>query len=194
MKKGLKKIFINILLILIFAFVIPILVLQCLDDYTHHGEKISVPDICGMQLEDAVELLRKNKLDFEIVDHKFMKGAKENEVIEQRPKAHSNVKSGRKILLTMSSANEPTLALPEIIDNCSLREAEARLRAAGFKLTPNVEVPGEKDWVYSLLMGGDTLRNGMQIPMGSTVTLVIGSGLDEETENEEPIIDNSWFE
>ena len=83
--------------------------------------------------------------------------------------------------------------IPDIIDNCSLREAVARLRAAGFNLTSHVEVPGEKDWVYSLMLGKDTLSNGMQIPVGSTVTLFIGSGENEQPDTT-PIIDNSWFE
>lgn len=176
------------------AVALPLIALWYLDGYTRHGEKLSVPDICGMQIEEAADVLRKHNLDFEIVDHKYKKGAKTDEVLEQRPKALSHVKTGRKIMLTISSSNEPTMALPEVIDNCSLREAEARLRAAGFKLTPYKEVPGEKDWVYALLHGNDSLKNGMSIPIGSTVTLVIGNGKDEESANDEPIIDNSWFE
>lgn len=172
---------------------LPFIVLSWLDSYTLHGQAIAVPDICNMQLDDAIEKLRAENLDFEIVDYKFVKGAKENQVLEIRPAAGEKVKKGRKIELTMSSEHEPMQVLPEIIDNCSLREAEARLRAAGFKLSPNVEVPGEKDWVYSLMLGKDTLRNGMKIPVGSTVTLLIGSG-EEEKESDEPQIDNSWFE
>ena len=193
MKKSFKLFWINILVMLAFVVALPLLALLYLDGYTRHGEKIPVPDICGMQIEEAADVLRKHNLDFDIVDHKYKKGAKVDEVLEQRPKALSNVKAGRKIMLTISSKNEPTIALPEVIDNCSLREAEARLRAAGFKLTPYKEVPGEKDWVYALLHGSDSLKNGASIAIGSTLTLVIGNGEDEESSNE-PIIDNSWFE
>ena len=92
----------------------------------------------------------------------------------------------------MSSSNVPMQVVPDVIDNCSLREAEARLRASGFKLGNTVQVEGEKDWVYSLMLGKDTLRNGMSIPVGSTVVLLIGSGADKEAN--EPIVDESWFE
>ena len=187
-----KKIVIHLLLMLSVIVAIAFFVLRYIDTYTHHKEKIAVPDLTGMQLDDAVELLRRNKLDFDIVDYKYKEGAKSDEVLEQRPRANANVKSGRKILLTMSSVHEPTLPVPAIIDNCSLREAEARLRASGFVLAPPKEVPGEKDWVYGLMCGNDTLSNGTPIAMGATVTLLVGSG--EEAQSDEPIIDNSWFE
>lgn len=172
----------------------PFIVLGWLDSYTLHGEAIVVPDVRGMQLEEAVEKLRSSNLDFEIVDYKYEKGANENEVLEMRPGAGDKVKDGRKIALTMSSNREPMQKVPNIIDNCSLREAEARLRAAGFKLSESIKIKGEKDWVYSLLLGSDTLDNGMQIPLGSTVTLIIGKGVDDEGNTSEPIVDNSWFE
>ena len=36
------------------------------------------------------------------------------------------------------------------MDNSSLRQAEAKLRALGFKITEPEYISGEKDWVYSL--------------------------------------------
>lgn len=192
-KKNIRTIVINLLAMSAVLVAVPFIVLAWLDSYTLHGETIEVPDICGMQIEDAASALRSKNLDFEIVDHKYVKGAKDNEVLEQRPSAASKVKKGRKIELTMSSVHEPMQTVPSVIDNCSLREAQARLRASGFKLGENVFVPGEKDWVYSLLCGKDTLRNGMQIPAGSTVILVIGGG--EETKDEsQVVVDEPWFE
>lgn len=193
MKSGVKVIIINLLAMLAVLVALPFIALSWLDSYTLHGVTIDVPNICGMQLEEATSLLREKKLDFEIIDYKYVKGAQDNEVLEQRPTAASKVKEGRKIELTMSSSHEPVQVIPPVIDNSSLREAQARLRASGFKLGENVYVSGEKDWVYSLLLGKDTLRNGMQIPVGSTVVLVIGSG-DDEGDNSEVVVDEPWFE
>lgn len=192
-KKNIKVITINLLAMLMVLVAVPFIVLSWLDSYTLHGKTIEVPDVSGKQLSEAVSILRSEKLDFEIVDHKYVKGAKENEVLEQRPAPAARVKEGRKIELTMSSAHEPMQIIPPVVDNSSLREAQARLRASGFKLGENVLVPGEKDWVYSLLRGKDTLRNGMQIPVGSTVVLVIGSG-DEKDAASQVEIDEPWFE
>lgn len=187
-----KIIIINLLAMLAVLLATPFIALAWLDSYTQHGKVIAVPDICGMQLGDAAEALRSKNLDFEIVDYKYVKGVGEDQVLEQRPIANASVKKGRKIELTMSSSHVPTQIVPDVIDNCSLREAEARLRAAGFKLGTSIKVEGEADWVYSLMMGRDTLRNGMSIPAGSTVVLVIGSGEDKEATA--PIVDESWFE
>jgi hypothetical protein len=43
------------------------------------------------------------------------------------------------------------------------------------------------------MMGKDTLRSGAQVALGSTLTIVIGSGNEEEKE-ESVIVDDSWFE
>ena len=192
-KRTVKMVVINLLAMLATIIIIPAIVLAWLDSYTNHGESCRVPDICGMQLDEAKEVLRKQNLDLEIVDYKYKKGAAENEIVEQRPVANAFVKEGRKIMLVMSSVSKPMVTLPSVTDNCSLREAEARLRAAGFKLTEHVTIKGEKDWVYSILAGKDTLRSGAQVALGSTLTIVIGSGNEEEKE-ESVIVDDSWFE
>ena len=95
--------------------------------------------------------------------------------------------------LTLSSSKEPMQSLPDVADNSSLREAEARLLAAGFRLNPVVRVPGEADWVYSVLMGKDTIKNGSQVPMGAAITLLVGSG-EEKVVEDTVIVDNDWFE
>lgn len=167
--------------------------LAWLDDYTLHGQVIDVPDVCGMNIDEAGTLLRDAKLDYEVVDYKYKKGARENDVVEQQPLLGSQVKEGRKIQLTLNSAREPEKPLPDIVDNCSLREAVARLTAAGFKLTENIKVSGEADWVYAVLHGADTLQNGTPVPVGSTLTLCIGNG-SEMAEESEPVMEESWFE
>ena len=92
---------INLLAMLATVIIIPAIVLAWLDSYTNHGESCRVPDICGMQLDDAKEVLRKQNLDLEIVDYKYKKGAVENEVVEQRPVADALVKEGRKVMLVI---------------------------------------------------------------------------------------------
>lgn len=172
---------------------VPYGVLKWLDDYTLHGKAIEVPDVCGLTLDEGVKKLKAKSLGFEIVDYKYQKGAAENEILKQRPANKSKVKKDRKIQLTLNSGKEPLLSLPDVIDNSSLREAEARLRSAGFKLNEHVRIAGEKDWVYSVIMGSDTLKTGVQIPVGATLTLVIGSGDEVETADS-VVVDDSWFE
>ena len=194
MKKSTKRIIIiNLIAMAAVIVATPMIVLNWLDSYTQHGKAIEVPNVCGLSLDEGAKQLSDKTLGYEIVDYKYNKDAGENEILEQRPAGAEKVKSGRKIQLTLNSSKEPTMKLPDVIDNCSLREAEARLRAAGFKLTENITINGEKDWVYSVLMGKDTLKSGIEIPLGSTLTIIIGSG-DEVEKVDSVLVDDSWFE
>ena len=86
------------------------------------------------------------------------------------------VKEGRTVYLTINTLNIPLQEVPDVADNSSVRQAEARLLAAGFKLTGNDSIPGEKDWVYAVKYRGDSLAIGAKVPIGATLTLVIGNG------------------
>lgn len=195
-KKGKKRTFrmvvVNLLAMLAVVVIVPLMVLAWLDSYTNHGESCRVPNICGMQLDEAKELLRSQNLDLEIVDYKYKKGAAENEVVEQRPVANSFVKEGRKIMLVMNSLNKPMVTLPSVTDNCSLREAEARLKSSGFVVSGVLYQDGEKDWVYSVLCNGKELYNGESIARGSNLVLVVGNG--KEPVRSESVIDEDYFE
>ena len=192
-KKTRNIILINLIAMAIVVVATPFVVLNWLDSYTLHGKAIEVPNVCGKTLDEGAFALQEQMLGYEIVDYKYQKGAKENEILEQRPAANAKVKKDRKIMLTLNSNKEPTIALPDVADNCSLREAVARLRAAGFKLTEHDTIKGEKDWVYSVMKDEDTIRNGEQIAIGSTLTLVIGSGAEEE-HADSVVVEDSWFE
>ena len=195
-KKGKKRTFrlvvVNLLAMLAVVIIVPVVVLAWLDSYTNHGEACRVPNICGMQLDEAKELLRSRNLDLEIVDYKYKKGAAENEVVEQRPAADALVKEGRKIMLVMNSVNKPVVTLPSVTDNCSLREAEARLKSSGFVISGVLYQDGEKDWVYSVLCNGKELYNGESVARGSNLVLVVGNG--NSPVRSESVIDEDYFE
>lgn len=192
-KMGVKKILLHLVAMAIVVVTIPCLVLAWLDSYTHHGESYAVPNVCGMQLEDAKQLLRENHLDLEIVDYKYKKGAAENEVVEQNPIAGFNVKEGRKIMLTMSSSNRPMSMVPSVIDNSSLREAEARLKSSGFLVKSVEKIDGEKDWVYAVKYDGRKLSNGESVPKGAALVIVVGAG-GNNTSVEVAEVDEDYFE
>lgn len=187
-----KLVVINLLAMLAVVVIVPYIVLVWIDSYTNHGESCPVPDVCGMQLDEAKELLRSKNLDLEIVDYKYKKGAAENEIVEQRPLAKSLVKEGRKIMLVMNSLNKPMVALPSVTDNCSLREAEARLKSSGFVVSGVLQQDGEKDWVYSVLCDGKELHNGENVARGSNLVLVVGNG--NNPARKESVIDEGYFE
>ena len=149
-------------------------VLHWLDDYTHHGQSIIVPNVKGLPLKQAEAEFTKKSLKTVVVDSNFVKGMPAGAVLEQKPSSGAKVKTGRTIYLTINTAEMPKVAIPDIIDNSSYRQAEARLRALGFKLTAPEIISGEKDWVYAVKYLEKELTNGEKIPREAVLTLIIG--------------------
>lgn len=171
-----RYLWLNILAMLLLMVVIALCVHITLNIYTHHGESISVPDVRKQSLESAQRSLENRGFIVEVNDTGYVKNLPSGVILEQMPAAGTRMKSGRVVYLTINSANSPTLALPDIIDNSSLREAQARLTAIGFKLTAPKYVPGEKDWVYGIQAGGRSYVTGQRIPVDTPVTIVVGNG------------------
>ena len=93
------------------------------------------------------------------------------------------VKSGHTVYLTVNSPSSPTIAIPDVVDNSSYREAEAKLMALGFKLLPPQVIAGEKDWVYGILCRGRRVSTGDHVSIETPLTLIIGSGQYESDED-----------
>lgn len=154
-----------------------------LDWYTHHGESIRVPNIEGMRIAKAREMMEECGLEIVVTDSGYNKRLPADCVLTQSPDAGLTVKSGHTIYVTINSSNSPSVAIPDVVDNCSYREAEAKLISLGFKVLPPQYVTGEKDWVYGVSCNGRKVSTGERISIEQPLTLLVGSGqygADEE--------------
>ena len=154
-----------------------------LDWYTHHGESIRVPNIEGMRITKAREMMEECGLEIVVTDSGYNKRLPADCVLTQSPGAGLTVKSGHTIYVTINSSNSPSVAIPDVVDNCSYREAEAKLISLGFKVLPPQYVTGEKDWVYGVSCNGRKVSTGERISIERPLTLLVGSGqygADEE--------------
>lgn len=153
-----------------------------LDLYTHHGEGITVRDVKGMSYERARLLLEGDGLAIVVSDSGYNKHLPADCVLAQSPGSGVKVKSGHTVYVTVNSPSSPTFAIPDIVDNSSAREAEAKLTAMGFRLTPHQYMHGEKDWVYGILSRGHRVATGDRVSIDAPLTLIVGDGLfgDEE--------------
>lgn len=171
-----KIIWINLLAMLILLVAIAVGTWIALNRYTMHGIEVTVPNVKGMSVGVARMTLEKQGLTAVVTDSGYNKTLPSGTVLEQTPVNNSQVKPGREVYLTINTTRTPTLPLPDIADNSSLREAEARLKAMGLKLTPPQYVEGEKDWVYGVKYRGRNLFSGDRIPIDAELTLQVGSG------------------
>ena len=154
-----------------------------LELYTHHGEGIKVPKIEGMLYSNARSMAEAEGLNIMVSDSGYNKKMPADCILAQNPGAGTMVKSGHTVYVTVNSPSSPTFAIPDVVDNSSFREAEAKLMAIGFKLEPPQYVSGEKDWVYGILCKGRRVSTGDHISIDTPLTLMIGSGTYESDED-----------
>lgn len=158
--------------------------------YTLHGQYIEVPRVVGSQESDANYQLGSVGLVAVVVDSAYNKREPSGCILEQQPAPGRRVKRGREIYLTINSERSPTMALPDIADNSSLREAQARLTAMGFKLGPVEYVAGDRDWVYGVKCRGRNVYSGERVPIDVPLVLQVGNDkrfdeIDDDVEDVE---------
>jgi hypothetical protein len=179
----------NLLAMVVFVGLLFLGVKYGLAFYTHHGEGIKVPDLSKMQFNEAKMLIESDGLRIQVSDSGYNKRLPGDCILAQTPGPGSMVKIGHIIYVTVNSPSSPSFPIPDIVDNSSVREAEAKLMAMGFKLLPSKYVPGEKDWVYGIESRGRRVGTGDMVSIGSPLTLLVGSGQyadDEEIDYTEP--------
>lgn len=179
-----------------------------LDHYTHHGEAYVVPNVKNKTLGEAQLALHNQKLEGLVVDSSYVKGLPDGMILEQNPAGGARVKEGRTIYLTITTSKVPLVKLPDLIDNSSLRQAEAKLKAMGFRLTEPEYVSGEQDWIYGIKYRGRSLMSGDKVPHEAMLTLCVGNTAIRDSlamdstqvmisegasSSSEAEVDDSWF-
>lgn len=176
------KFWVNIVMMVLIIVAVPVGALYMLDSFTHHGEKIEVPNVLGKSLYDAETMLKDRGLVALVVDSVYDKSAPRGSVLEQSPKSGYEVKGGRMVYLTVNLKGEPMAQVPDVVGHGSLREAVALLQSLGFKLTSHKPVLGRpKDLVLGVKQGTRDVHAGETIPRDRPLTLVIGGGEIDST-------------
>lgn len=203
-----KSFWVNIIAMVVVVIIVMFGTLKWLDVYTRHGEAVVVPDVKGMTVEEASKMFRNHGLECIVSDSNYVKNKSAGVILELNPSPGQKVKEGRTVYLTINTLNIPLRPVPDVADNSSLRQAQAKVLAAGFKLTDIQLVSGEKDWVYGLKYQGRPLMAGDKVPLGAMLTLMVGNGekelvndsTDIAIEEENPVSsesssthDESWF-
>lgn len=195
---------INIIAMILVVIVVIFGALKWLDSYTRHGDAIEVPNVKNINVDEAEVMLNNRELSLVVIDSTYKKDLPAGTVLEQNPVPGSKIKKGRAIYVTINSDRVPLVAIPDIVDNSSLRQAEAKLKAMGFKLSEPQYISGEKDWVYGLSYRGRQLNTGDRVPREVILTLTAGNGSEAVEEDSTQVdemgadegeaeVDKSWF-
>ena len=176
-----NSIFLNVIAIGIVAVLLLVLTLFFLNVYTRHGQNVVVPQLQGFQEEEAEVILKSKGLDIQVVDSIYKKDAVPGSIIDQTPKPNNKVKEGREIYVTIYARNPQQVSVPGLVD-FSARQAIALLNSIGFTQIAIEEVPAQySGLVISVEYRGKKLMPDEQIPAGSPLKLVVGSGMGEDS-------------
>lgn len=179
-----KKIFSKLLVAnclgaIVLTFLLVILSLFFLDFYTRHNQNIVVPNLVGLNINEAEDKLNELGLRLEVADTGYVQKYAPMTILEQAIHPDKEVKEGRIIHVTINADGPRKIAIPDVADNCSRREAEDKFQILGFKLGPTEYVTGESDWVVGVKVDGKNVNAGTKVSINQTITLVVGKGTEE---------------
>jgi len=173
-KTFLKQSIIAVIGLVVFVFA----VMKWLNISTNHNQKIEVPNMAKMSLENVENTLDELDLNFVVIDSaSYNPNYPKKAVIEQDPVAGDFVKEGRKIYLTLNPSGYSDVVIPDLFGKTK-RQANSQLKAIGFRVNSKSTYVSDiaKDVVRGAKFNGKDLKAGDKIPKNSIITLKLGDG------------------
>ena len=143
---------------------------------TRHGMKRTVPQFKGLLLSDAERVADREGLELVVNDSLYVAAFPGGVVLEQLPAGGVDVKSGRKIYVTINSFSQKRVAMPYVAGR-SLRQAKNMLEVAGFGIDELVYVDDiATNYVLSQHFEGKeiTPETELLVEKGRGVVLTVG--------------------
>ena len=155
--------------------------LKYIDIYTHHDEHIVLPGFYGVHIQDLDSICQELDLRYIIIDSVFNKKEEKGVILEQDPRAGTNVKENRRIYFTINALQNKVITFPYITD-LSLRQTVRKLESLGLVVGELEYKPDlAKNVVLNQKVNGIQIKEGQELFLGTIVDLVIGSGLSDKT-------------
>lgn len=169
-----RTFFIQIAIAIVLVVLLLMLTMLGIRIYTNHGESFPVPDLSGMKIDQAEQLLKSQHLAYEIADSTYMDSAEPGAVIGQMPVAGHDVKEGRTIFLTICALSPEQIEMPKLTD-ISFRQAVNIMQTVGLNVGRIDYVPSEfSNLVLEQKVNEEPIEPGVMINKGSRVDLTIG--------------------
>lgn len=170
----------NLLLAIAIVLVLMLSVRIFLSTYTHHGEKILVPDFFSMSIPDAAMAAESAGMELVVTDSVYNKRLSPGTIFSQVPQAGTYVKKGRHISVVINSFVPRKIKMPNLVD-ISLRQAMTNLNAKGLQVGKLIyKSSGEgTNLVLEQRYRGRKIEPGRMVESGATIDLVLGMKSDE---------------
>ncbi|KAA1247945.1 PASTA domain-containing protein [Aquimarina sp. RZ0] len=175
-----KTFLIQLVLAIATVTILCYLALQWLEGSTNHDQRIVVPSLSKKTLDDVQIVLEDKGLRFEVQDSaNFNPNFPRYSVIDQNPVAGNMVKENRKIYVTLNPSGYRKIEVPKVVQR-TLRQAEPKLVALGFKIGTITRVPDMSSLVLELRHKGKKIKPGDKLTKTSVIDLVVGDESGEK--------------
>jgi len=175
-----KTFYINIIVVSVIIVAAVWGIFKFIDNYTHHGETISVPSLEGLSIEEISTILDDKKLRFVVQDSIFKEKVERGTVLDQNPLANSLVKENRTIYVTVSKMSTPKITMPDVVGG-SHRMAVAKLNSYGLNIAGMVfKVSEFSGTILGYEINGKAVQPGDKIDEDAAITLLVGRGKGDE--------------
>ncbi len=165
--------------VVIFLFLVSVL----LNLFTRHNKYKQVPDFSGMNIEEARQAGHKASLRIEINDSLYVPMYEGGVILDQNPAPGAEVKSGRRIFVTVNSFRQKMVRIPYVTD-FSLRQAKNNLEVAGLEIDRLIYREDiATNYVLEEHYRGELITSGSDVraEVGTGVTLVVGMSPEDST-------------
>jgi beta-lactam-binding protein with PASTA domain len=181
--------------IAIVAVIILILVfLLSLNWITRHGESRTVPAVVGKNINEVEKFLDTKGFEVVVQDSAYYDSLPPGFVLRQVPEADEVVKINRTVYVTINRFVPPDVEMPNLLGS-SYRNAEMVLRNLGLRMgDTSYRFDFAKNSVLEQLYNGSSIKAGTKLKMGSSISLVLGSGLGSEDVNVPDLVGRSYDE
>jgi beta-lactam-binding protein with PASTA domain len=172
-----RPLWVNILAGILLIFLFLVIFMLSLNWCTEHGKTMQIPSVTGMSYGEAKDFLEKKGFDVEIQDSVYYDTVQPLHVLKQFPEPDKVVKKNRTVYLTVNRVVPPTIEMPKLV-GLTFRNAEVTLKQYGLKRGDTTyRIDFAKNSVLDQLYNGESIKPGTKIQMGSTIALVLGTGV-----------------
>jgi serine/threonine-protein kinase len=140
--------------------------------YVQKGKTTKVPNVVGLSLKEAHQLLLEAELEPKNAEYKSEKNSKIGTIILQNPLAYSEVKYGRGIYLTICGGEE-FIEVPNLRGK-SLRDAIFNLERFNLRIGDLIYEPSEELFENTIIR--QQISAGTKVKSGVSIDVIVSQG------------------
>lgn len=171
-----KTFLINLIIAIVILILLMFGVGGYLKSYTNQDQKIEVPDLTALTLDEVKIVLEDLKLKYEVLESgSYNPKIPKEAVLEQEPLAGEIVKEKRKIYVTINPDGYAKAPIPEFYGRTQ-KEIIQLIINSGFVVGIYEEIDDIGTVVRKLKFKGQEIEAGDMLPKMSVIDVVIGNG------------------